>query len=102
MGWLGESDYNCPECDGEGEAECYNCGSECECDYCDGTGWDPEQVDVAAFAEAEKALNQKMREAGCTCLTHEWVDRDTDTRLGRSGGEYGKVAVQDFLLDEPP
>jgi len=98
MGWLGHSKYNCPECDGDKLVECCGeCGAEVACDYCDGTGWDPDQVDVAAFRAAEDALNQKMRDAGCCISTHEGIDRKTNTRWGREGGKHGRVAVADYL-----
>lgn len=98
MGWLGKSEYNCPECDGDGEYDCPECGAECVCDHCDGTGWDPDKVDVPAFAKAEEALFQIMRDAKCAALTSEWIV--DGKRLGRTGGSYGQVAVKDFLLDE--
>ena len=102
MGWLGKSEYNCPECDGDGECECSCCGAELECDHCNGTGWDPEQVDIDGFARAVDALEQKMKDADCVIFTHEWIDRESDERLGRSGNfvehDWGEVAVKDFLL----
>ncbi len=97
MGWLGESEFNCPECDGEGEVECCDCGSEIDCDHCAGTGWDADQVDITAFIAAEGALNQKIRDAGSLVPTHEGIDRTTNTRWGRDGGKYGRVAVIDYL-----
>ena len=90
MGWLGESEYNCPECDGETEVECLECGVEGECLNCKGTGWDPDQVDIDGFKAAENALEEK---AGGT---YEWIDPETDTRLGRRSKEE-TVAVADFL-----
>jgi len=100
MGWLGESKYNCPECDGEGEVECCECGSEYACKHCAGTGWDPFQVDIEAFKKAVAALGQKITDEAGRGGIYEWIDRDTDTRLGRSGGEYGTVAAKDFLFPE--
>ena len=98
MAMFGKSPYTCPECDGSGEIECVACGADCECDHCEGTGWDSDQVDVRAFLAAERALHQTMREAGLSILTHEWID--DGTRLGRDGGEYGRVAVADYLIDK--
>ena len=99
MGYLvGESEYNCPYCEGEGDVECIECGTEHRCDQCDGTGWNPEMIDIAAFEEAHRALNEKMSAAGCYGLTWEWINKGQ--RLGRSGGNYGRVAVADFLLDK--
>jgi len=97
MGWLGKSEYNCPECDGEREVICTECGTEVECDRCDGTGWDPEQVDIAGFKAACESLNEKMLAHGSwgSC---EWIDRKTNTRLGRDGEKHGQVAVADFLI----
>ena len=95
MGWLGESEYNCPECDGE----CMEYGTHYECPECEGTGWDPKQVDIKAFKAAEKALNEKMSAAGCVAGTYEWIDHEAGERLGRSGGKYGHVAVADYLRE---
>lgn len=92
MGMLAESEYDCPECDGEKEAGCPACGQDIPCDYCDETGWDPEQVDVPAFKAASKVLQD------LSGFTQEWIDRTTNTRLGRDGGKFGRVAVADFLI----
>lgn len=32
-------EYVCDRCDGEGEEECFNCGSPMMCDKCDGSGF---------------------------------------------------------------
>ena len=98
MGWLGDSPYNCPECDGGKEISCCECGAIVDCDYCDGTGWDPEQVDIPAFQAAEKAIYVKIREAGGWVLTHEGIDVETNTRWGRDGGKHGRVVVTDYLI----
>lgn len=91
------SPYNCPECEGEGEAVCECCGSDLgDCQACQGTGWDPEYVDVAAFRKAGKALNTRMSNDGCFGLSYEWIEGGQ--RLGRTGGKkYGSVAVKEFL-----
>lgn len=94
VNWLGESPYNCPHCDG-GTATCECCGNECECEECDGTGWDSDVVDVTAFKAAEATLTEKMKAAGRHVLTYEWIEGGK--RLGRNGGEFGRVAVADFL-----
>lgn len=49
-----DSDLLCPECDGDGEYPCETCGCVNECDYCEGTGYDPEKVDVDAYKAAEQ------------------------------------------------
>jgi hypothetical protein len=95
--WLGESPYNCPDCDG-GEAVCECCGTDCECPECEGTGWNPELVDVPAFKAAAEALNERARAAGSCALSWEWVENGK--RLGRNGGEFGRVAVADFLKEK--
>lgn len=35
---LKEEDYPYPECDGDGEVECYSCGHTNDCDACSGSG----------------------------------------------------------------
>ena len=97
MGWLGKSEFNCPDCDGETDVECGSCGAMVGCVTCQETGWDPEQVDVVAFKEAGRVLNQKMMDAGCNVLTYEWTEGDR--RRGRSGGEFGRIDVRDFLFE---
>ena len=52
MGSLGESEYNCPECDGGGEVKCLECEHDHACEYWEAAGWDPEKVDVTAFRAA--------------------------------------------------
>jgi hypothetical protein len=101
MGLLCESKYNCPDCDGDGRGPCPECGVEGECVFCDGTGWDEGQVDVAAFAEAVRALHKTMRDDGDRHLTHEGINRETKERWGRDGGKYGTVKVVDYLIDNP-
>jgi len=32
---------NCPDCDGEGELNCYHCGSDYDCSTCNGSGQSP-------------------------------------------------------------
>jgi len=91
MGWLGNSEYNCPECDGNCRRECSECGVEEECPHCDGTGWDPRQVDIEAFKAAATALQKRSG------LTWEWIE--DKRRLGLDGGPFGKVAVEDFLKE---
>jgi hypothetical protein len=92
---LGESPYNCPECDA-GEDVCDCCGHVCECIDCDGTGWDAEQVDIEAFKAAVAAMEEKARVAGAYPLGHEWIV--LGQRLGRKS-EFGSVAVADYLLE---
>lgn len=93
------SEYFCPECEGAGEYDCSECGiGEIDCDHCEGTGWDPEQVDVAAFQAAVEVMHQKARDADCAFLSSELIDLKTNTRLGRDGGDFGSVAVIDYLL----
>ena len=46
------SDYDCPECDGQGTTECCECGQDVDCDHCDGYGYDPAKVDIQAWFRA--------------------------------------------------
>ena len=92
MGWYGKSTYDCPECGGSCRWACPECGVEEDCPHCDGTGWDPRQVDIEAFKAAEAALQKSSG------LTWEWIDNEK-RRLGRDGGKFGKIAVKDFLKE---
>lgn len=96
MGWLGESPYNCPACNGDGDVECQCCGCETECDECDGTGWDPEKIDIEAFKKAETALNKRVFGSGAMAGTYEWIENGV--RLGRTSKNCGSVRASDFLL----
>jgi hypothetical protein len=78
MSWLGESEYECPNCDGEGEYPCECCGNETECPECKGSGWDAEKIDLDAYLKAVDELGSKSR-AGQG--TSEWIE--DGKRLGR-------------------
>ncbi len=45
---------SCPECSGDGNIECSECGVERECDHCRGTGYDPEVVDLDRWLAGRK------------------------------------------------
>lgn len=96
MGWLGESKYNCPECDGEGETECGECSAEHECEHCSGSGWNPELIDVPAFL----AVSKKLSLGGITC---EWIEGGR--RIGRricAGARHAirGIRAEDFVRKE--
>ncbi len=97
MSWLGESEFECPECNGSKEIECFNCGSECECEECLGTGWDRNRIDVKAFKEANYSLNKACGDAGLTCGSWEWIEGDK--RIGRMS-KIGCIRATDFALNE--
>ena len=48
--------YECEECHGRGEIECHACGSETECERCNGSGLNTYLIDVTAFNAALLAL----------------------------------------------
>jgi len=45
----------CPDCDGSGIEECFNCGSMIDCEKCDGAGDVPFFETAALFEEKIKA-----------------------------------------------
>lgn len=94
--WLGESPYNCPSCGGDGDSICDCCGSETECEECDGTGWDSEQIDIDAFKAACDELREKVIASGRQVGTYEWIEGGV--RLGRSAGDLGGVRASDFIF----
>lgn len=103
MAWFGSSIYECLDCDGDGESECDCCGNEGTCRHCQGTGLDSSLVDVRAYSAAVDTLNKKMIAAGCAALTWSWLDdqgSENAVWLGRQGGEFGSVAIEDFLTSE--
>lgn len=89
------SEFRCEECDGEGRIECSECGQECECAECKGSGLDPIQVDVDGYMAAVRKLEDQARDAGEIVLGWGWYEGKT--RVGTICGEYGKVAIADFL-----
>ena len=78
--------YPCPECYGEGEVECGECGCEHECERCGGTGLDPALVDIERFRLAEK-------EHGLP----SWALEEKGQFVGRAGDGW-KLYYKDFLL----
>ena len=60
-----EIDIECIECYGSGERECDDCGQDCECFYCHGTGYDPDMVDVSAYKIAQRDRWKRMIVTGC-------------------------------------
>lgn len=94
MGWLGESEFNCPWCDGNGERTCECCDQETACKECDGTGWNARKVDLPAYLKACEELNQRIWASGAKIGSYEWIDGDK--RLGRAS-DMGRVAIADFL-----
>ena len=51
---MSDRNYYCQECDGDGEVECCECGQETTCDACDGTGFDPHEIDLDKIREFYK------------------------------------------------
>lgn len=44
--------FACPECKGRKEVQCCECGSDIECEACNGSGLDTDIIDVQAFNAA--------------------------------------------------
>lgn len=89
MGRPGESEYDCPECGGEGTTSCERCGALETCCHCRGSKFDPGKVDISAFRVAEKALLLRMSKATYLCR----IDPET-------GEPWKRVVVTDYLLDQ--
>ena len=85
MSVMMNSEFACRLCRGLGEVMCSCCGSEVDCNGCDGTGWDKRRVDVDAFQAACRHMT------GCTW---EWIEGGV--RLGRRS-ENETVAVANFV-----
>ncbi len=50
---------SCPECKGDGNIECSECGAEHECDHCRGTGYNPEVVDLDCWLAGRKTFLER-------------------------------------------
>jgi len=57
----------CPECNGHLRVRCPECGAEQDCDVCEGTGYDPECIDVERWKAACEAFQRQHR---ATCA---WI-----------------------------
>lgn len=86
---MSDHEFPCPECDGEGELVCRCCGSEIDCESCDGTGFDPDLIDIRAWVAAERAFPSP---------SWDW-ERDGKT-VGRQGPDGRTLAYADFLRNE--
>lgn len=88
MSW-NNYEFKCPRCAGSGDEMCFHCGSEVDCEDCQGTGLDISRIDVARFVAAE---NEQLVGSGGTWALEEngmWVGRESDK---------GKLYYRDFLL----
>ena len=90
--------YQCLECRGRCEVECECCGSIVDCDECDGSGLNPEVIDIVAFRKAEADLLQ--RHGGTCALIQNGVE------IGRRSFSESKpieaLLFSDFLIKETP
>ncbi len=89
--------YQCPECDGDGEEECYHCGNMMDCEACDGTGLDDSKIDVEAFKKAERSFNYNSE--GQFISSWDMVDSD-GTTIGRQRADGAKLRYDQFLIDD--
>jgi hypothetical protein len=95
-----ETPYPCPECDGTGETECACCGSEAECLGCDGTGLDPDRIDLGAWGAA---VARFRRQPGTTRWFAEgqwrgWVrEAEVIGLFGPQVAVVDRLAYEDFL-----
>jgi hypothetical protein len=87
MAWSEKSEYECPECAGEGEVECDCCGATNDCEYCNGCRLDPQKIDVAAY---EKACRNMKHEGGAWDWIEDghWIGRET---------ACDRIAIGEFL-----
>ncbi len=94
MAWFGDSKYQCPECDGDGDVTCPCCDEERVCPACKGRQLDDELVDVEAYRKAchELTASGKGGSAAWIGVNGEWLGR-----MSISGSD--KVAIADFLRE---
>jgi hypothetical protein len=90
--------YACPVCRGYGEVVCTCCGSEVDCEHCDGRCYDPDKIDLDAYDAACKKLDAASAAAGRTALS--WAAQDENDPLTITGRTNGvdTVLVKDFTL----
>lgn len=67
---------------------------------CDGTGLDPEQIDVPAFKAAEDKLEDALQNSAMVWQPRPCSLIDDGVVLGRDFGAFGKLAYKDFLIEE--
>lgn len=54
--------YQCKECDGEGNYDCPHCGQDMQCEECEGFGLDADVVDIKAWnAALSKAVSDNHK-----------------------------------------
>ena len=100
--YLGKND--CPFCEGTGEASCPCCDGECNCEDCDGTGYDSLQFDTRKYAKAEYQFNyesSKLRAESGEVVGWLTADLMIDgQRCGRERFNGDKLLIEDFRIDD--
>jgi hypothetical protein len=84
--------FACPDCGGSGVAECRECGRDVDCDVCDGSGLDPDKIDLAAWLAADDAFIRRHGTSWAWIVRGEW--------LGRMSPSGEALSYRRFALDE--
>lgn len=95
MSSFSTSRFACHECSGEGSVDCCSCEQEVECDHCEGTGLDPDVIDLDLWRAAEEKL--KTNERGAFVSTWAWIEGgEWVGRCHRGAG----IRYEDYLIKE--
>lgn len=83
--------YTCTDCSGIGESECFECGQDRECEACDGTGLDSDQLDIAAYQAANRRMMAEARSSDSL--------KEHGVTVGRLYANGKKLLFASFDLD---
>lgn len=82
----------CRKCDGEGKCECDECGHYGECGHCLGTGFNPDIIDVPAYAKAAYEFLGSKRAT--------WQLEVNGIKAGRTCEDKSQVLADDFRIGQ--
>lgn len=70
---MAKKKYPCPECKGNGSSNCSTCGHESECEHCDATGLDPDEVDLDRLATAQEQMRQRHGRGATSIIEGDFI-----------------------------
>lgn len=88
--------YSCAQCKGWGEVACRECGCDCTCKACNGSGLDASLVDVNRYEAAVSEMRERIF-ADPKRMLGDVDIFDNGNTVGRNGDEHGRVMITDYL-----